>query len=62
MTERANEHFGGSGRMRTAAWLAWSVAAVCVVVMVLTLLFQLLTPSGSQGAYSLVLYALFAVF
>ena len=47
---------------RTAAWLAWSLYAVCVVVMVLTLLFHVLTPSGSQGWYSLVLYALVAVF
>ena len=47
---------------RTAAWLAWSLCAVCVVVMVLTLLFHVLTPSGSQGWYSLVLYALVAVF
>ena len=47
---------------RAASWLAWSLCVVCVVVMVLTLLFHMLTPSGSQGWYSLVLYALFAVF
>ena len=47
---------------RAAPWLAWSLCAVCVVVMVLTLLFDVLIHSGSQGGYSLVLYAPFAVF
>jgi hypothetical protein len=47
---------------RPAAWLAWSVAAICVVVMVLTLPVIMLTPSGSQGGNSLLLFALFAVF
>jgi hypothetical protein len=47
---------------RAASWLAWSVAAVCVVVMVLTLPLIVLTPSGSEGEDSLVLLALFAVF
>jgi hypothetical protein len=47
---------------RAAPWLAWSLAAVCVVVMVLTLLFDVLTSSRSQGWSSLALYGLFAVF
>ena len=47
---------------RPVPWLAWSVAAVCVVVMMLTLLFHVLNPSGSQWGYSRALYALFAVF
>jgi hypothetical protein len=46
---------------RTAAWLAWSLAAVCVVMATLTLLFHVLTPSGSKGAISLSLNALFAI-
>ena len=51
MTEGAREQSRGTGRIshRAAAWLAWSVAAVCVVVMMLTLLFDVLNPSGLQG-------------
>ena len=64
MTEGAREQSQGIGRIthRTAAWLAWSLWAFCVIVMVLALPFHVLTSSGSQGWYSLVLYALFAVF
>ena len=47
---------------RAASWLAWSLAAVCVVMATLALLFHLLTPSGSKGAFSLGLNALFAIF
>ncbi len=47
---------------RVAAWLAWSLAAVCVVVMALAVLFHLLAPSGSKEASSLGLMALFAIF
>jgi len=65
VTEGASEQEGqvvGGLSHRAAAWLAWSLAAVCVVIGTLALLFHLLTPSGSKGAFSLGLNALIAIF
>jgi hypothetical protein len=44
------------------SWLVWSLAAICVVMATLALLFHLLTPPGSKGTFSLGLNALFAIF